>query len=167
MSDNQATFQKFGYDVAPPRVRRKRIVTVHADKQRLVGFIGHETRRGMTVYTTRRSDFHFYYEGDGYAISESVLDECAKWGVSRILIHEKLSPYQQRQGEAPDAYEFRLRQYADSDESIPEADLLDDQDEQVYVPLEEAMYVWSDHDALFERSFDTAVEAIDWRGWDS
>jgi len=166
MSDDQATFRQFGYDVPPPRVRRKRIVTVHADKQRLVGFIGHETRRDMTVYTTRRSDFHYYYAGDGYAISESAIEECAEWGVSRILVHEKVPEWQRRQGEAPDVYEFRLRQYEHSDDYVAESDLMDDQDAQVYVPLEEAMYVWPDHDVLFERSFDNAVEAIDWRGWD-
>ena len=164
----QATFQQYGYDVAPPRVSRKRIVTVQADKQRLAGFIGTEQRREMRVYTTRRSDFHYYYEGDGYAISESVLDECAEWDVARVLIHEKLTEFEQRQDDVqPDVFEFRLRQYTSSDNYIPEGDLLDEQDAQVYVPLDDAMYVWSDHDVLFERSFESAVEAIDWRGWDN
>lgn len=166
MTDEQATFNKWGFEVPPPLIERKATVTVQADKQRLVGFLGKDRRREVRVYTTRRSDFHFYYEGDGYAVSEGVIEQLEELDIPRIIIHEKLTEYDQRQGEAPDVWEFKTRQYAERENYVHEDDLLDGQDQQVYVPLDDHFHHWPDHDRLFVRSFEQAMDQIvEKRGW--
>lgn len=161
MSGEQGDLDQFGvnYDV-PPLVHRKRTVTVkHDGETRLVGFVGYDRRRDFRVYTSRRSDYHFYREGDGYAISQSAIEQAHSVDVSRVLVHEKNDPHA--------VYEFPLREYV-MGSKVQHGHLQDGDDTQRYVPVETAMNEWDGHaEEMFVEPFEQAMDRItSKRGWD-
>jgi hypothetical protein len=144
----------------PPLVERKRIVqSPHTGK--IAGFIGKEKRRDYRAYTTLRTGFHYYYDGGGWAISDSILDIIEEVGVSRIYVHEGTE-------RDDDVHEFTARQYLDHGTAVPEPDLYDEDDPQTYVEEEERIHKWEDHAVgLFQRTFEDALDEIEWRGYDA
>lgn len=156
----QGDLDQFGvnYDV-PPLVHRKRTVTVdHDGETRLVGFVGRDRRRDCKVYTSRRSGYHYYQEGEGYAVSVSALETAEEVGVARVLIHEKDEPHT--------VYEFPLREYLDGAEVV-QGYLADRDDPQRYVPAAACMNRWEEHgEEMFTQGFDAAMDRItSKRGW--
>lgn len=162
MSDEQATLRgAFGVpELPPPRVRRKAVVREPIE-EKLAGFIGVERARdgSMRVYTTLRSNFHYYYEGEGWAISDAILADLQEHDVARIFVHDGTDV-------DDDVYEFAATDYFDG-ESVPERDLHNEADPQTYTPEENALHVWENHAvSLFERSFEQACDDIFERRWD-
>lgn len=141
-----------GDTTSPPLVERKAVVNAPTSGK-IAGFVGRvKNNRGNVVYTTRRTGYHFYQKGGGYAISDSILKRLGNTGTSSVFVHEKGSG---------DVYEFGLSQYGYG-EPVPDGDLMDESDPQSYVPLDEATYVWENHaDDLFVRSFEDALTYID------
>lgn len=141
-------------DVPEPLLERKAAKYIKTDQKRLVGFMCYEHNRGMRAYTTRRSRFHYYRNGEGYAISDDILDYLAQLDVDHIFIHEK--PRDDPDFE-PDAYEFRTDQYRFG-ETVPESELYDDQDTQRYVPVDDAIRKWDGiGESMFKREFEDAM----------
>jgi hypothetical protein len=148
-----------GIETPPPKVSRGYIVqSPHTGK--IAGFVGRERRRGFMAYTALRRGTHFYYNAEGYAISDTILDILESKGVARIFIHEGTEE------DDADVFEFKLRQYLDGDE-VPDDDLHDEDDPQTYVELDETVNEWPEHSGeLFTKPFRRACDAIDWRGYD-
>lgn len=91
-------------------------------------------RRAYGFLQWRERERHHLHELDAYAMSESVLQRVRKLGCSVILFAET---------ETKTVYEFHERQF---DEELPKRyNPNADQDEQLYVPLEEARGVYEDH----------------------
>lgn len=150
-----ADLSNYGVDPEKePRVYRKAWVK-SPTTGKIAGFTGVERRRGNNamVYTTLRSDWHFYEKGGGYAISDSILSTLEGLGVSRVLVHEGTTP-------EDDVYEFRAQDYFTA-ESIPDGDLEDEGDPQSFVSLDEHLHHWPNYSAaLFVESFEDACERI-------
>lgn len=150
--DQQQTFRQ--PDPAP-FIERKRVVPAPTAPDKPAGFVGRarnrstENGRGAVCYSTRRKGYHFYREGEGYAISDSILARLDRIDASLIFAHE---------ADTGDVYEFPLRTYLNGD-PVPERQLLDENDPQTYVPIDEARYVWRDHHSkMFRRPFSEAVK---------
>jgi hypothetical protein len=145
-----------GPDHDPPLVERNATVLVeHDGDSRLVGFIGHEQTRDLTVYTSRRDQDHFYEVGGGYAISNEALYRAKNVDVTHVLIHERYSGH---------VYEYALRQYLDEGDSVPPQFVEDSDDGQTYVEKDAYQYRYPKHaDELFARSFEDAIEHIQGR----
>lgn len=162
MTDDDVTLSDFGLGATmkPPLVERRRIIqSPHTGK--IAGFIGHEKRRDFTAYTALRMGAHYYYNEQGYAISDSILDVLRDRVVSRVLIHEGT------EDEDADVYEFTLRQYVDHGDPVHEDDLHDPSDPQTFVELDEYVHKWGAHSRhLFVRPFGRACDRIGWRGYD-
>jgi hypothetical protein len=158
---DQQTFATYGNETPPPKVARKRPVTVEADRTRLVGFVGYDRCRDKRVYTTRRKDYHFYETGGGYAISEAVLDQLTEIGIPRILIHEYVDgDGDEDEAETGDVFEFQTHQYVHAD-IVGEAWPFENGDTQRYVPIEATLFDWPGHAGdLFVRPFDEAMDTI-------
>jgi hypothetical protein len=149
MSDSNSTLDDFGGGTTrdKPFVERKRIVWAPPEHTKPAGFLGRDKSRDVKTYTTRRTGYHFYYLGDGYAISDSIIRKLRELEIPYILIHEK--------GEG-DVYEFRLRQY-ENGEAVPERDLDDLEDPQTYVEIDEHIAKWPAYQReLFQRTFEDA-----------
>lgn len=142
-----------------PLVYRRAVVWSPTDDSIPVGFIGRDRRRDYTVYTSRRKPFHFYRDGGGYAVSDSILSKIKRAGVSRIVFHT---------ADDSDAYEFAARQYHDG-KPVPESELYDPEDPQTYVPLEESRHSWdldTNPNELFVEPFTNAMDRLSSRsGW--
>lgn len=150
----------FGVDasVPKPNLERKAAKYIKTDQKRLVGFMCYDHARGMRAYTTRRSRFHFYRNGEGYAISERILDYLAQLDVEHIFIHEK--PREHDTDHSPDAFEFRTDQYRFG-ERVPESELQNEDDTQRYVPVDDAIRMWDGiGETMFKRSFEDAMDYI-------
>lgn len=147
-----------GSSPTPPIVERERIEqSPHTGK--IAGFIGTAVNREARVYTTLRSDKHYYVKGRGYAISDSVLDNLSHYGVTIILIHEGT--------ENDDVYEFTTADYTSRGTPVPVDDLQYRDDTQTYVPLRKCRHKWLGHAGdMFARDFYDACEYIDWKGYD-
>lgn len=165
-TDDTADLSDFGVpEVQPPVVQRKSIRN-SPTTGKIAGFVGREVNRGndTMVYTTLRSSRHFYYEGDGWAISDSILDTIEDLGVSRILIHDGTD-------DRSDVFEYQARAYYDSEKQVHEQDLDDPTDPQRYTKKDNYLYKWEGHAArLFVDDFGAAVDRIksgsgkrDWR----
>ncbi len=143
-----------------PLVYRRAVVWSPTAPSKPAGFVGKDRRRDYKVYTTRRKPYHFYREGNGYAVSNSILSTLAETGVSRIIFHT---------ADGEDVYEFATRQYVQDAEQVPEHELLDEDDPQAYVPVDEARNVWYRPDNpndLFVESFEDAMDRLDNKtGW--
>jgi hypothetical protein len=162
MTDSDTDLGDFGVDadVPEPLLERKAPKYIETDERRLVGFMCYEHNRSMRAYTTRRSRFHYYRNGEGYAISEAIIDYLAQLDVDHIFIHEK--PRDDPDFE-PDAFEFRTRQYRFG-ENVPESELYDDQDAQVYVPVADAIRTWPGvGETMFKREFGDAMDYLNSR----
>jgi len=154
----------FGADatVDRPYCERKLIKqSPHTGK--IAGFICRELRRPMTVYTSLRARSHFYREGGGYAVSDSILESLEKHHVSRILVHTGTDE------ESFDAYEFAIRQYTADGKDVPGHWLEDESDTQTYVPVGDALHEWPFNydESMFKYPFRAACDRIDWRGYNS
>jgi hypothetical protein len=146
----------------PPVVERKNnVLVIHNDERRLAGFIGRDLAHDRIVYTTLRHDHHYYRKGDGYAISESALRTIGRVEAERVIVHE---------AEGSSVYVFDADDYRGrTAQPVPEADLDDPDDPQVYVPQSEAIAVFDDlqQSELFKRPFDVACDYIrETRGWE-
>jgi len=148
-----------GTQTKPPLVERKYIEqSPHTGK--IAGFLGHEKHRDLQCYTTLRHWGHYYRNGDGWAISDSILGTIDDIGATLIFIHDGTEA-------DDDVYEFRAADYLDRGDSVPEEDLNDPDDPQTVVPEDMAQMVWENHaDDLFLQEFRDACERIDWRGYD-
>lgn len=145
----------FRAEDAPPLVHRKGVVWSPTADSKPVGFAGYDRRREHRVYTTRRKSYHYYRKGEGYAISDRIIDMLARSPTARIVVWEASSG---------DAYEFKTRQYADGGSEVPERELLDDDDPQTYVPTSEAMHTWAGlGEDLHVEDFDTAMARLSGR----
>lgn len=160
MTDDEPDLADFGAsaNVEPPLVERRYIEqSPHTGK--IAGFLGHEKRRGLDVYTTLRSKSHYYNKGGGWAISDVILDDVARIDATLIFVHDGTDA-------DDDVYEFRAEDYIKYGHAVPAADLDDPDDTQTYVPGEEAIRVWEGHAAdLFVRPFKEACERIGWKGY--
>lgn len=146
----QETFDRFGWKVPPALVARKRPVKVQADRERLVGFVGYDRRREITVYSTRRKQYHYYRKEDAYAVSEDVIEHLDDIGVARILVHE----FSEDDEPSGDVYEFKTRQYRHA-EAVGEDWPFEYGDKQRFVPVDEAMHHWEGYaDSLFVYEWD-------------
>lgn len=150
----------FGVDTSPepPKCHRK-VVVRSPTKDKLAGFICHERRRDMTVYTTVRGHGTYYRNGEGFAISESILDALAGRNVSRVFVHDA------RDGGLEDGnvYEFTLREYLYGEEGgqVPEAHREVPEDHQRYYPVSEARFTWCElGNDLYVSSFSHACDRI-------
>lgn len=155
-----ADLTDFGVSPVQPPVVHRKAIQRSPTTGKIAGFVGREVNRGndTTVYTTLRSSRHFYYEGDGWAISDSILRKIETIGVSRILIHDGTD-------EQDDVYEYRARDYYDSEKQVHEQDLEDTDDPQTYVKQDRAVHEWEGHAAfLFVDSFEAALQRIDSKG---
>lgn len=155
------TLDDFGTDSTPlpPKCERKAIIQspIHG---KIAGFVCKELNRPMKVYTTRRFGSHYYRNGDGYAISDSILRKLRRYDIPRVFVHDG-------HGERDHVWEFQTRQYIEEGKSVPSHELQDESDPQTYVPLDEYLYLWEGRaDDLFRRTFSEAVERIGWRGYD-
>lgn len=157
---DQQGLERFGVDPDPaPHFERKTIIDPPGNQTGIAGFVCHEKERDIVAYTTRRSDYHYYQKGDGYAISRSILVKLKATGANRIYVHEKEPP--------KDVHEFTLRQYLNGDD-VPEEDLDTDEDPQRFVPLDDAKSTWEGHgEHMFTRPFESAIEYVKTRrrGW--
>lgn len=141
----------FGFvDETPePLVYRKAIVlSPPKTGNKIAGFIGHERRRDMVVYTTLRGKSHFYESGNGYAISDCILDLLDDHRIARIFIHETEADVRSGdQDEAirhGDVLEFTLRDYQVDGEPVPEEYLSAEWDTQTWLDVDRARHVWPD-----------------------
>lgn len=137
-----------------PRLRRKSPrYSPHTGK--ICGFICRELDRGndALVYATRRiKKYHWYRKGGGWAVSESIIDDCESLDVTRIFVH----------GKHPDdpVYEYDARDYYDG-ENIPPEDLYDEDDPQVYPPGDPYMNEYPGYSfAMFTQSFRAACRRL-------
>lgn len=176
MSDNpddeQNTLRRFGVETNEhkvPKVHREVIVWSPTDDDIPVGFVGRDRRRGLDVYTTRRKPYHFYREGEGWAISWEILDRLRQTGISRILVH-LAEDYENYPGEANpgDVLEFTTREYVEFGQPVPKDNLIDESDSQRYVPQSEARNRWPElGGGMFTEEFGSAMDRItSKRGWD-
>lgn len=158
-SEDQSSLGDFGGGerIEPPLVHRKAIKYVkHNGERRLAGFVGKETKRDRVVYTAYRTGSHYYYDGDGYALSDRVVKHCQGVGVSIIYVHEAPSG-----GTQGDVWTFRTRDYARKGQQVPEDVLDDPRDTQTYLSTDMAVRRWPDHsEELFIEDFETAMERL-------
>lgn len=148
-------FGVYGAEDAPPLVHRKGVVWSPTSPSKPAGFVGYDRRREHRVYTTRRKGYHYYREGEGYAISDSILDLLGKAHVARVVAWES---------ESGDAYEFQTRQYTENASTVPDRELLDEDDPQSYVPASEALHVWSGiGEGLHVEEFSAAMDRLSGR----
>lgn len=150
----QPTLGAWGAEQSAPRVVREWPIYVEqSGEPRLVGFVGADHERDLRVYTSRRSQYHFYREGGGYAISLAALAKARQHDAKRILVHQR--------DRDRDVIEFSMRQYLDDREHVHEADLDDRSDPQVYVDVDEAMNRYAGRaGGLFVYEFEDACERI-------
>lgn len=142
-------------DPPPPKCRRKVIVD-SPTKDKLAGFICHEQRRDLRVYTTLRGYGTYYKNGGGFAISECILDLLADRNVSRMFIHDA------RGGGIEDGnvFEYTVREYRDGD-TVSKYDREVDWDHQRVLSTAEARYTWEGlGNAMYVQPFPRACDRI-------
>lgn len=145
----------------PYVLRQKVLQSPHTGK--IAGFICRELNRPMKVYTSRRWRSHFYRNGNGYAISDSILKRCYQHQVSRVIIHDGDEEH------SFTAWEFPLKQYRTDGKAVP--DSVNDNprsDPQTYVDIEDHLHEWRftrDED-LYRWPFKRAMDRIQWKGYD-
>lgn len=162
MSENRtfADYGSFRAEDAPPLVKRKAVVWSPTAPDKPAGFVGYDLRREHKVYTTRRKQYHYYYEGEGWAISDRILDTLDKNNIPRVAVWEHGSG---------DVHEFQTRAYTDRGSEVPEHELLDADDPQTYVPESEELHVYPGvgedlHSQSFEKAMDRLANRSGWLG---
>lgn len=167
MTGEQADLSAVGVEVPEPLLERKWPLYLRFEpddpreetETRLAGFICWMHHRRMHCYSSWRTSYHYYREGEGYAVSAELLARARGHDAKRVVIHEA-------ENHGDDVWEYGMDQWFDAD-FIEEGHLADSDDPQRYLPTDEAMYEWDGHAPdLFVRDFDAAREhIIDQRGW--
>jgi len=118
-----------------PEVNREVPVKINKDRRpTVVGFIGRDVGRGPPnigyVSERRRTGRkkHFFVKEAGYPLSEAVIDQCDRYGVTTVFIIEK---------ETERALEFSLNDYRHGDR-VEESGC----DKQMCVPADSYRHVW-------------------------
>lgn len=144
-NDSQTDFSDFGGG-APTRETKPPIVPITddaltlrspanpndpSDGASIAGHVADGRYRGRVYVSKRRRDTHFYFKGNGYAVSTSVLQDIEDAGADRLLFYEH---------ETMNVYEFELSQYTRGAtvEAAP------DWDPQKVTDIENAVQVWED-----------------------
>lgn len=167
MSDDQgqADLSAVGVETPEPLLKREWPIVIEYEPDdgekdtRLAGFICWMRHRRMRCYSSWRRAFHYYREGEGYAISAEVLARARQHDASRVVIHEA-------EDHGDDAFEYGMDQWLNAD-FVEEGHLADSDDPQRYLPEDEAMHTWPGHaPELFVREFEDACSRIrQQRGW--
>lgn len=157
---NQDSLTGYGINTTetiPPLCHRKNAIEAPTKEGTPAGFLCFDRRREYRVYTTRRKGYHYYEKGDGYAVSDKILETLIEVNMSRILFHTH---------EDGDVYEFGVHQYEADGEPVPDHALLDPEDPQTYVPLEECYNAWEGHyPDMFIQSWEDAAPRIYEKAW--
>jgi hypothetical protein len=139
-----------GVQPEKPLVERRSVVWSPTSPDKPAGFVGRDRVNDRRVYTTRRTSYHYYEEGGGWAISESILSHIADVDVSHIYVHEK---------DSGDVHVFLRRHYDARGERVPDGYLVDEDDPQVYIGDSNARESFSGYaERLFQRPFNDAMD---------
>lgn len=121
----------------PPLIRKEgRVLTTDSKRTRTAGWHGPTNRGAVGYVTSRDSHEHRIRALDAYAISTSVLRKLELIDAEVLLVVEE---------DTDAVFEYRLEDFTEYADLVPERFLYDASDPQRYVPRTNAYAEWPNH----------------------
>lgn len=136
---NQRGLNEFedGDGSEPPRIKKRNKVSVTVgERRKTAGWTGPTNRGEYGFVSVRNSHEHRIRALDAYAISMTVLHKLVDKHVKVVLVVES---------DTGDVYEYRLKQFAGEEQTVPEEFQMTEDDPQRYVERRNRHRFWSDH----------------------